>query len=175
VGGGETRSGKGNNKSILVNYGHGGEMSETSTKGPVNTGNKDLTKNKCAHDDAASAVSMTKAEVDNTISLDNNPIKNTVCDILGEQFNFSRHKIVFGGLSYKCNKVIGNPENCTSILTYYQCSMMLPSTEGATWQPAQSSKRSTGIKKAINTNSLHITYTKCFGTLKATVSTFRGD
>jgi len=37
------------------------------------------------------------------------PTTDTVCDILGEQFNVSRHKIVFGGLSYKCNKVTGIP------------------------------------------------------------------
>ncbi len=63
-------------------------------------------------------------------------------------------------------QVTGNPVKGTSIIKYYQCSMVLASTAGATWQPAQSSIGSTGIK--------HITYTKCNGTLKATVSSFRG-
>ena len=100
------------------------------------------------------------------VSIRPTPTTDTICDRLQKQFNVSRHKIVFGGLTYKCNKVKGQPVKGTSIIKYYQCSMVLASSAGATWQPAHSSNGSTGFK--------HITYMKCNGTLKATVSSFRG-
>jgi hypothetical protein len=82
------------------------------------------------------------------------------------------HKIVLEGVSYKCNTLTRTPAKGTTIVKYYQCTIVLPSSEGATWVPAQSSKVHHGFKKTLTKNSEHITYTKCKGTLKATVSTF---
>jgi hypothetical protein len=99
-------------------------------------------------------------------------LTTTVQDFVGEQYNESKSKIIFGGISYKCNKVMGKPEIKGTIKTYYSCEMVLYHKEGEKWQPLQVWKCSLAMKDNPTEASLNkkqknseLTFTKCNGTM----------
>jgi hypothetical protein len=58
-------------------------------------------------------------------------ISPPLADVIGNQWNGSRKKIVFGGIPYTCNKDIGdNTKKGNAITKYYCCGMVLFNGEG---------------------------------------------
>jgi hypothetical protein len=100
------------------------------------------------------------------------PMDDGICpplaDVIGDQWNVSRKKIVFGGIPYTCNKVIGdNTKKGNTITKYYCCGMVLFNGVGEKWKPLQLPKNITNIKP-------DTTLTKCKGTLHGTYTMVRG-
>jgi len=94
-------------------------------------------------------------------------------NIIGDQWNRNRKKILFGGRPYKCNKVIGDPAKKGSTITkYYWCQMVLFNREGARWKPLQLPKGSLVVPKVKTDTAL--TYKSCKGTLRGSFSMHRG-
>ena len=98
----------------------------------------------------------------------NTQISPPLADVIGDQWNVSRKKIVFGGIPYTCNKVIGdNTKKGNAITKYYCCGMVLFNGEGERWKPLQLPKDVPNIKP-------DTTSTKCKGTLHGTYTMVRG-
>ncbi len=95
-------------------------------------------------------------------------ISPPLADVIGDQWNASRKKIVFGGILYTCNKVIGdNTKKGNAITKYYCCGMVLFNGEGERWKPLQLPKDVPNIKP-------DTTSTKCKGALHGTYTMVRG-
>jgi hypothetical protein len=100
----------------------------------------------------------------------------------GDQFNLSRKKIIFGGQSYKCNKVVGDPSKKGTIPKHYQYSMVLEKKVGEKLKPLKLllnvmsnclASSANNKKKLLVLDSKGASYTKCHDTLKGIFSIVR--